>query len=101
MAINSKNDAAKALMDVNPEHYFWVCDGNVLRNIRDLQGYFPKMKKPVFDHHVNCERNDFANWISDIILDTKLAKDISKVKEKKTLARKIKERVKWLEKKAK
>ncbi len=101
MAVNSKKDALKALSDVNPEHNFWVYDGNILKSIKELPSALKKMKKNVFKHHVNKEKNDFANWINDIIKDTKLAKDISKTKEKKGIIKKITQRIKWLNKKAK
>ncbi len=101
MAVNSKEDALKILSDVNPKHNFGVCDGNILKNINDLLSVLKKMNKNVFQAHVNKEKNDFANWINDIIKDEKLAKDISKTKEKKEVIKKITQRVKWLNQKAK
>jgi len=101
MAVNSKKDALKALSDVNPEHNFWVCDGNILKSIKELPSVLKKMEKNVFQFHVNKEKNDFANWINDIIKDNKLAKDISKIKDRKNIIKKITQRVNWLSKKAK
>ncbi len=101
MPINSKKDALRALSDVNPEHSFWVSDGSILKNINDLLSALKKMKKNVFRAHVNKEKNDFANWINDIIKDERLAKEISKIKEKRKILRKITQRVRWLRKKAK
>ncbi len=101
MAVNSKKDALKALSDVNPKHNFWVCDGNILKNIKEIPSALKKMKKNVFKHHVNKEKNDFANWINDIIKDTKLAKELYKIKDKKKIISKITQRINWLKKKAK
>lgn len=101
MPVNSKKDALRTLSDVNPEHNFWVSDGSILKNINDLLSALKKMKKNVFQAHVNKEKNDFANWINDIIKDEKLAKEISKIKEKKKLLKKITQRIQWLKKKAK
>jgi len=101
MAVNSKEDALKALSDVNPEHNFWVCDGSVLKSINDLQSALKKMNKNVFQAHVNKEKNDFANWINDIIKDEKLAKELYKVKDKKKIISKVTQRIAWLKKKAK
>ena len=89
------------MSDVNPEHNFWVSDGSILKNINDLLFALKKMKKNVFQAHVNKEKNDFANWINDIIKDEKLAKEISKIKEKKKLLKKITQRIQWLKRKAK
>ena len=101
MTINSKNDAKNALSDVNPNHVFWICNGYVLNNIRQLPAALKKMKKDAFEHHVNKERNDFANWIKDIVKDTKLSADLKKVKDKKNTIKKVADRIKFLEKKAK
>ena len=101
MAVNSKEDALKALSDVNPEHNFWVSDGSILKNINDLLFALKKMKKNVFQAHVNKEKNDFANWINDIIKDEKLAKELYKVKDKKKIISKVTQRIAWLKKKAK
>ncbi|MBU1204563.1 MAG: hypothetical protein KKE93_01520 [Nanoarchaeota archaeon] len=101
MSVNSKKDALRALSDVNPEHNFWVSDGSILKNINDLLFALKKMKKNVFQFHINKEKNDFANWINDIIKDTKLAKELYKIKDRKKIISKITQRVKWLKKKAK
>ncbi len=101
MAITSKNDAKKALSDVDSNHVFWVCNGQVLKGIKQLPAALKKMNKDAFEHHVNKERNDFASWIKDIIKDTKLAADLAKIKDKKNTIKKVTERIKWLEKKAK
>ena len=101
MAVNSKKEALRALSDVNSKHNFWVSDGSVLKSINDLLSALKKMKKNIFQFHVNKEKNDFANWINDIIKDDKLAKEISKIKDRKGIIKKITQRVKWLKKKAK
>ncbi|MDD5087008.1 MAG: hypothetical protein PHV16_04615 [Candidatus Nanoarchaeia archaeon] len=101
MAIISKEDAKRALSDVDSNHVFWVCNGQVLKNIKQLPAAMKKMKKEVFEHHVNKEKNDFASWINDIVKDTKLAADLKKVKDKKGIIKKAADRIKFLEKKAK
>jgi hypothetical protein len=101
MPITSKNDAKKVLSDVNPNHNFFVCNGHVLKNIKELPSALRKMKKDEFEHHVNKEKNDFANWIKHVIKDIKLANDLRKIKDKKNTIKKITDRIKWLEKKAK
>ena len=42
------------------------------------------MADEVFKFHVNKEKNDFANWIEDILGDKDLAKAIRKSKKPKT-----------------
>ncbi|MBA3064279.1 hypothetical protein FP803_02470 [Candidatus Woesearchaeota archaeon] len=101
MAVNSKEDALKALSDVNPEHNFWVCDGGVLKSINDLLSVLKKMNKNVFQAHVNKEKNDFANWINDIIKDEKLAKELYMIKDRRKIISKVTQRIAWLKQKAK
>ena len=44
-----------------------------------------EMPTEVYVHHVNDERNDFANWIKDVIKDVKLADKIMGIKQKDDL----------------
>jgi len=101
MAVNSKKDALRELSDVNPKHNFWVCDGKILKSIKEIPSALKKMKKSIFQFHVNKKKNDFANWINDIIKDTKLAKELYKIKDKKKIISKVTQRINWLKKKAK
>jgi hypothetical protein len=74
-------------------HYFYVCDGEVLKNISDLTGSLQhNMSDEVFKYHCNAEKNDFAKWINDVIGDKRLSKSISKVKTKTGMLRKIKKK---------
>jgi len=47
----------------------------------------------IFRYHVNRDKNDFEVWIRDVIKDKELGREISRVKTKETLIRKINERV--------
>lgn len=62
--------------DVQPEQCFWVHDGQVLKNLAELPAALRQMSPETFSHHVNNEKNDFANWIHDVIGDRELAEDI-------------------------
>ena len=55
------------------------------------------MRDEQFKYHVNKEKNDFWNWVRNIIEDKKLARDIEKVKTKKTMIKKIKSRIDRIE----
>ena len=94
-------EAKRILGHVPGESVFWLNDGRSLGTLKDLSKVIGRMKKDVFEHHVNKEKNDFSNWIHDIIKDNKLASDLKKLKTKAGMAKKIKARVKQLEKLAK
>lgn len=98
--INSKESAVKALSDVLPENNFWVCDGSILKNLDELLKFLKATNNDVYAYHVNQEKNDFSNWMKDVIGDIKLAGDISKAKNKREAIKILGERVKWLRKKS-
>jgi len=51
-----------------PEQFaFHVCDGAVLRNLKDTVKELRKMNDGTFSYHVNKQKNDFANWIADVM----------------------------------
>jgi len=78
----------------NPQHYFWVCNGAVLKSLGDLFEEMKVIDDNSFRHHVNESNNDFSNWVGEIIGDKRLANKIraSQTREEIVLAleRKIK-----------
>jgi hypothetical protein len=55
------------------EQYFYLEDGGLLRNIKELGLKLDEMPDYVFQHHVNYERNDFASWVEGVFNDKELA----------------------------
>ena len=45
---------------------------------------------------INKEKNDFSNWIYDVIGDSELADSLRKCKDKKTAVKRVKSRVNYL-----
>lgn len=93
----TKEKAEKMLANVPNENFFYCCNGFVLKNLEELQLELRIMSDEVFFHHVNNEKNDFSNWIKDIIDDEKLADNIKNI-DKKNMASKIKRRITYLRK---
>jgi hypothetical protein len=54
------------------------------------------MTDETFSYHVNQEKNDFSNWVRDIIEDVKLAKDIAKIKNRQEAIKVVNERISLL-----
>jgi hypothetical protein len=71
-----KQHAQRRLANVADQYVFWCHDGRVLRNIRELKDALEMMSDETYAYHANNEKNDFSNWIKDIIGDDKLAKDL-------------------------
>jgi hypothetical protein len=78
MAETLKQEAKRFLADVPEEYVFRCCDGQILRNVKELRDSLNTMKDETYVFHANKEKNDFANWANDIIKDEMLAKDLQK-----------------------
>ena len=57
------------------EQCFWTTDGRVISNLIELQQALGDMADEVFVHHVTKEKNDFADWIENVLGDVELAKN--------------------------
>ena len=93
----SKNNAKAILSNVPEDKVFWVCDGKVLRNLQELSTALAGMSEETFKYHLNKDKNDFKNWILDVIGDKKLAADISKAMTRGALIKKLNRRISQLE----
>lgn len=95
MPILKKTDVKKTkklLINVEPEKSFWVCNGEIFKNLKELVDGLERMTEEVFNYHVTKEKNDFVNWIKDVFKDEKLACDLKKAKTPKTAAKKNKDK---------
>jgi len=81
-------------LKISPEHYFYLKDGQVIKDLEDLLFALETMSDDVFSHHVNAERNDFANWIKDVIKNKDLAREIVWLKDKASIIDMIKKSMK-------
>ena len=94
----TKDEARKFLGNVPEDKKFWINNGPALSSLAELAEAFPKLNQEAFSHHVNKEKNDFSNWIKEVIGDAKLAEEISKAKTKHSALKKLKERLNSLKK---
>lgn len=63
------------------EKAFILSNGVKLRSLRDLQEYTHFMTTDIFNFHVNEFKNDFVNWINNVIENIELAKELESVKD--------------------
>jgi hypothetical protein len=89
-------DAKRYLSKVPERVSFWLCTGAQLRSLKELSKVLQEISDDVFRYHVNRDKNDFENWIRDVIHHKELAREISRIKTKETLSRKIDEGVEEL-----
>jgi hypothetical protein len=67
---------SKLLSRVRPETCFILLGGKNIQTVPELALEIDAMPDDIFYHHVNDARNDFANWIRDVIGDIELAKAV-------------------------
>jgi len=92
MEINEK------LKDVTGDKVFWVHDGGALKNLNELAEALRKMKNETFKYHVTSEKNDFYNWVRDVINDHELAGQIKAIKNRLKAASIVANRIKEITK---
>lgn len=89
----SGSESRRILMKVPAQVSFWLCTNEQLRNLDELSIALKKANDEVFRYHVNRDKNDFEAWIRETIKDKELAREISRIKTRSTLIRKLDERV--------
>jgi len=78
MARMTKEDAQKLMNDVAEEFAFRCCDGRTFKNMQELKNGLETMADETFAFHLTTDKNVFSNWVKYIIMDQKLARDLSK-----------------------
>lgn len=85
VATKSSSKAKKmSLTAAEGEQCFWCTNGQVLSSLVELRDALAEMEDAVFAHHVQKERNDFANWIEYVLGDAELAESIKKAQKPRT-----------------
>ena len=95
----SKEEANRRLGDVPDEKRFWCQDGKVVKNLKELGEALDGMGDETFHHHSGGGRNDFSNWIRDVVGDNKLANDLSKAKSRIRAGNAVAQRISFLQSK--
>ncbi|MEA1958196.1 MAG: hypothetical protein U9N44_00765 [Chloroflexota bacterium] len=95
----TKEVAEKRMGDVSLESAFWCHNGSVLTNLQSLKEAFVCMADEDYSYHSNTERNDFSNWVKDVLRDDKLARDIAESSDRNRAAKCVAERMAFLARK--
>lgn len=62
--------------NVPDEFAFVVRDGKVLKSLKDVVKAMEQINDDIFGYHANKEKNDFSNWIRDVMHYHDLAHNI-------------------------
>lgn len=92
----TKAIASQWLADVPPEKQFWRSDGRSFKNLSEFQAALGEMGENTFRDHANETKNDFTNWVRDVIGDEKLARDLLKCKTQAQATKVVADRIAWL-----
>ena len=96
MAKMTKRKATMLLADVPDDKRFWCADGKALKNLAELKSALNEMSAETFAFHSGEWRNDFANWVRDVIGDKTLASDLGKLLNRTETAKRVASRVAFL-----
>ena len=100
MVTKAKRNTAMALVDADGDKRFFCQDGSISKNLTELVDCLNNMTEEVFHHHVSSEKNDFSNWIRDVLGDATLAIKLGSATSSSEAGKIVIERVAWLQKKA-
>ena len=92
----TKAIAVKRLEDVSQEKLFLCQDGQVLKNLEELEAALRKMDDGTFHYHSSETKSDFSNWVRDVVGDEKLSRDLSKCNTRSEAAKCVADRIAWL-----
>lgn len=93
MAKLSPKDVSRFIADVPKEKAFWVNKGPVLKNLKGLADALEKMPEDTFKYHANKQKNDFYNWVKDVIGDIALADSLKRAATKQAALDKVRSRL--------
>ncbi len=85
---DSKPTSASQVPCANGEQCFWVHNGPVLSDLIELRDVLKEIHDEVYAHHVDGQKNDFADWVEHVLGDAECAEALRR-SSKKTQAKKI------------
>jgi len=89
--VKSMSKRLKTYQDVGHEKAFFLHNGMVAKNLRELLNALQVTDEETFGYHVTEDKNDFAAWIRNVICDEELAARIEKAKARMAMAKIIEE----------
>lgn len=72
-------------MGIKPNEYFWLKGKTPIKNLKELADALEFMDEAAFSCHVNSQKNDFYNWISEVFSNRDLAGKIKHIKKSKEM----------------
>ncbi len=100
MATITKSEAKQFLAKVPEPNNFRCHDDCVMSDLNELSKSLYSMSDDTYRFHANEMKNDFSNWINDVIGDRELANNLRKAKDRTHAAKIVSDRISFLSKRA-
>jgi len=95
--VNNEPELSTKKLDDVPEDKRFLCqDGRELKNLFDLVVAIREMADETFFAHVGENKNDFANWVRDVVGDEDLSKTLRETKGRDEISEKLAGRISQL-----
>ncbi len=82
------------LVNAEDQCRFWVCDDQILSNLKDLAGALGRMSDEIYRYHANPEKNDFAKWVDEVLQDKILSAYLLKAESRQEAEKTVQDRLK-------
>lgn len=69
----------------NPSKYFYASNGKILKSLKELLDFLKESSEEEIINHFNEEKNDFANWVKDVLKNKMLANKMYNAKNKRDI----------------
>jgi hypothetical protein len=87
--IDTKLVGLKDLVQADGTNSFWVHEGPVIKNLRELKMALDMMNDDQYFYHANKRKNDFASWVDAVLQDKPCAMALRKSKTRKAASRAV------------
>jgi hypothetical protein len=68
---------SEKLEKVPVEYVFWCNDGSVFSDLEELATGLAAMSDDTYAYHCNPEKQDFVNWVREVVRDDELAAELA------------------------
>jgi|SRR3989344_3317858 len=86
-------EAQQFLSGVEQSTAFYLKSGGIISSLEELALALVTIDDHTYKFHVDPDKNDFANWIRDVLKDQNLAKDIVRARNRISAAKKVSSRI--------
>ena len=85
------------LSDVESSNEFRLASGKNIKNVYELASDLKAMDDKTFSYYCNSEKDDFANWIGDVLKDRVIAEHLKRVKNRRLYIKILEKAIEHLE----